>query len=323
MKFMIKYIFITFIFTGTLSPLSAQNISWKFLAKAPYSFRNLKAVSCNGNIYAMGGYCSGTEAVFERINLEFSIHENVWKAHRDIPTGRSNLALTSFNGKIFAIGGDRFHTVNEMYDPMLGVWQNLAPMPTPRQHINCEAVDGKIYVIGGLGSRDGSIKATDKNEMFDIMTNTWEEKAPLPSPRQGCATASSGKKIYIIGGTKTEGDNWQYMSSLFIYDTEKDTWTDGADLPEPLVEPGTAVVEGNIYVIGGQGAPVDNQINVSNRVYKYDPVTDRWTRLNDLPIGIQFAGVTSIGNKIYIVGGCDNGFNAFSHLIEGTLPVKN
>ncbi|MCP4723940.1 MAG: hypothetical protein GY863_02830 [bacterium] len=323
MRSKLRGLLLIIIISGIYSTVYGQDITWKYLTKAPYSFRNLKAVSCNGNVYAMGGYCRETVAVFESIHLEFSTHEDVWKVQKDLPTGRSNLALASSNGKIFAVGGDRFHTVNEMYDPLLRIWQSLAPMPTPRQHINSDVMDGKIYVIGGLINNNGRRMATDKNEMYNIMTNTWEEKAPLPSPRQGCAAVSAGKKIYIIGGTITEGDDWIYVPDVSIYDPETDSWTEGADLPEPLLEPGSAVIDGKIYIIGGQGTPVDNRRNVSNRVYMYDPGSDSWTRLNDLPVEIQFAGVTSIHNKIYIVCGCDSGFNPLSHLIEGTVSIKD
>jgi hypothetical protein len=54
---------------------------------------------------------------------------------------------------------------------------------------------------------------------------------------------------------------------------EAGTWTQKADMPTARFIPGSAVVDGKIYVIGG--APVS--MGATAVVEEYDPATDTWT----------------------------------------------
>jgi N-acetylneuraminic acid mutarotase len=53
-----------------------------------------------------------------------------------------------------------------------------------------------IYVFGG----GESSKTFNNNERYDIKTNKWITKAPMPTSRHGLGAASVENKIYVIGG---------------------------------------------------------------------------------------------------------------------------
>jgi len=63
-----------------------------------------------------------------------------------------------------------------------------------------------------------------------------------------------------------------------------DTWTQKADMPTPRWNHSAAVVNGNIYVIGGVASEPSflngKELSV---VEEYDPATDTWTRKADMP----------------------------------------
>ena len=77
-------------------------------------------------------------------------------------------------------------------------------------------------------------------------------------------------------------------------------WTQKADMPTARFIPGSAVVDGKIYVIGG--APVS--MGHTAVVEEYDPATDTWTRRSDMPTARQGVIAAAVDGIIYAIGGC-------------------
>jgi N-acetylneuraminic acid mutarotase len=82
-----------------------------------------------------------------------------------------------------------------------------------------------------------------------------------------------------------------------------DTWTRKADMPTARYIPGSAVVDGKIYVIGG--APV--RFGITAVVEEYDPATDTWTRRADMPTARQGVRAAAVDGIIYAIGGAKPG----------------
>lgn len=76
-------------------------------------------------------------------------------------------------------------------------------------------------------------------------------------------------------------------------------WQSGAPMPEARSEVAAAVLLGRPVVIGGYRANGSS----SPRVDAYHPATDDWTRLPDLPLGLNHAMAASAAGKLYVVGG--------------------
>jgi hypothetical protein len=107
-------------------------------------------------------------------------------------------------------------------------------------------VDSKIYVImSGL------------NQIYDAETDTWSLGTWLPDSsmlyaRAGAATGVNAPKlIYVFGGGRTQ-----------VYDSENDKWLFGADVPTDRDGFGVAVVNDQLYVIGGSTATNDMFWNI-------------------------------------------------------------
>ena len=87
----------------------------------------------------------------------------------------------------------------------------------------------------------------DVVEAYDLATDKWTTKAPMPSKRGGRASAVLDGKIHTFGGERTDGvfDNHE------VYDPAKNAGT--VETPMPTARHGLAAVafEGKIYVIGG------------------------------------------------------------------------
>ena len=76
-------------------------------------------------------------------------------------------------------------------------------------------------------------------------------------------------------------------------------WKKRAPMPVQRSEVAAAVYNGGIAVVGG--FYVDG--SSSKEVDLYQPSTNRWRRLPDLPVGVNHAMAAAAGGKLYVVGG--------------------
>jgi N-acetylneuraminic acid mutarotase len=159
-----------------------------------------------------------------------------------------------------------------------------------------------VYTIGGRSATGGS----NTNVMaYNVSTNTWRFRAPLPYPRWGTnGAAVINGKIYISGGNSLKSDDFPY-NTLLMYDPETNTWTRKADMPTGGSDGLTGVINNKLYVLTRcVEAESSNFYSdcAPDRFYRYNPVTDRWTilprpaRVHRGPVGGVLYG------KFYVMG---------------------
>ena len=290
----------------------AQELIWKPKAELPKPLRGT-AIASNDGIYFMEANPRGS-AVYEYDPMADS-----WAKISQMITWGWNVNLAYVDGLIYVIGGDPFRDRNEGYDPNSNTWRTLSPMPTARQHTNCCVVSGKIYVIGGLERgtlKDGDswedwakkAKLSNHNEVYDPKTNSWESKAPLPTPRQGPGIGCINGKIFAIGGAISSAYDSPPSKIVEVYDIEKDLWERISDFPIAITVMGIATIDGRIFVIGGQTRNDKGEDIPIAHVYTYDLDNDKWLRSTDLPNPIQVISAAVLDDRIYVIGGCDHRF---------------
>ncbi len=287
------------------------NIEWKFKAEMPEPVANHIAAIIGDKIFSAGGrvYLSNGNADTVKgykFNFRYDIKMDKWTRLAGIPFDFDNHAGTAAGGKVYIFGGNSNKEKTMCYDPEQDKWSEMSAIPTPRMHFSYSAanLNGRIYLIGGLEKSDGTKKirgfvmrneVTEKNEMYDPETNSWKEKAPLPTARQHPAVAGYENKVYVIGGA---GNDYRDKKTVEVYDTNSDSWQRKADMPEARFISGVAVINSKIIVVTG----VRRNQKVS-MVFVYDPETDKWGRADNPPIAFRLTGVTSVGNRIYILVG--------------------
>ncbi len=77
-------------------------------------------------------------------------------------------------------------------------------------------------------------------------------------------------------------------------------WSSVAKYPTDLGEAQGVAVDGKLYVFGGYPPPCCTPTVKSN---VYDPATNTWSPIADLPIGLTHAGNATEGKNIYFAGG--------------------
>ena len=107
----------------------------------------------------------------------------------------------------------------------------------------------------------------------------------------------------MVGGFVPPG---RTTAAVERYDIVRNRWTRGRSMPIGLNHAAAAAYAGRLYVVGGYAASGGLTGEVST-LLRYDPRTDRWTRLPAAPTrrGALAAGV--IGDRLYVAGGAHGG----------------
>ena len=88
------------------------------------------------------------------------------------------------------------------------------------------------------------------------------------------------------------------------YDPTTNQWTVKSPMPTARHHAASAVVDGEIYVIGGR---IGEELNNVDLIEKYDPVSDSWTiDLEPMPSKRSGNAATSLNGYIYVLGGEQN-----------------
>jgi N-acetylneuraminic acid mutarotase len=291
--------------------------TWTVKSPMPTARSFLSASTVDGKIYAIGG-SSISHGPGLSIVDEYDPTTDTWTSKAPMPTARLWLSTSVVSGKIYVIGGTpsafepALWTVDE-YEPATDTWTEIAPMLIPRFALSTSVVDGKIYAIGGwlraTTTTDGSEPPSSAVEAYDPATDTWTEKAPMPTARAALSTSVVDGKIYAIGGRSG-------LSTVEAYDPATDTWTTKAPMPTARTTfSSTSVVDGIIYVIGG----VSNEPAFST-VEAYDPATDTWTEKTSMSRARGFLATSVVNGKIYAIGGRPTGHGVNLSTVEEYDP---
>jgi hypothetical protein len=119
----------------------------------------------------------------------------------------------------------------------------------------------------------------------------------MPTGREHLAGAAIGDVFYAVSGRL--GPN---RDPLEAYDTLSARWTTLAPIPTPRSGIGAAVVDGVIYVFGGEGNPA-SPIGIFDEVESYHPEFDAWRSLPPMPVPRHGIGAAELDGRIYIPGG--------------------
>jgi hypothetical protein len=125
-----------------------------------------------------------------------------------------------------------------------------------------------LYALGGTGA-DGNPSAVQ--EVYQPELANWSTATPMPTARSSPAIAVVGTQLFAIGGfTFTSGGPRTALATNEMLDLTTGTWTTCSPMPTARGLAAVGVVDGKIYIVGGQDSESlgDNQV--------YDPAADDW-----------------------------------------------
>jgi N-acetylneuraminic acid mutarotase len=271
-----------------------------------------------------------------------------WKTVAPSPAVRAESLGRVVNGKLYVMGGLTNDSTGkiiamtrcDVYDPTTDTWTQLADEPEAITHAGVVVDGSDIWFVGGyIGDHPGPGSAHVWK--YDTLTNTWTAGPDLPAARGAGAAAIVDRKLHFFGGmdetrATDEADHWVLDLTPPpppVVDPENPdapvepppppTWTTAAPLPNARNHVAAGSLDGKIYVLGGQHAQESAQ-DAQSEVDCYDPATDTWTRLADLPSPRSHVNASTfvMNGKIIVLGG-ENGYNLPQSTIYSYDPATN
>lgn len=219
--------------TDAVEKYNTLTNSWTSLPAMPFQAFLLRGATVGGKIYIFGG--SSTQLVYR-----YDPASGTWTKLTDMPYLNWMGAPAVVNNKVYIFGGysssgTAMNTSLE-YDPSTDTWTTKATMPTARYAPATAVYNNMIYVLGGN-------YGVNKNEVYDPATNTWQTKAAVPFTNYGwgVAGALNGNIYFVDSGT----------SNMAVYFPLTDNWTSVSGLSTPRQYLTGEIVNGKLYVIGG------------------------------------------------------------------------
>jgi len=238
---------------------------------------------------------------------------NTWSLGPQLPAARHHFAAAQLGDVLYVSGGTDIaggHLGHQYWPPQSNFWrlspgakewQILPPMVEPRWGHRMVAHDGRLYVIGGRG-RTGRV-------LIYTAGKDWTLGAEMPRVRDHLSVVDVGSKLWAIGGRDPNS-----IARVDIYDPAADTWVAGPELPHPTSGAAEVVVDGIIYVFGGEepdflsGEVKDNHWSLDTQI---DP--PRWQLAPRPPLAVHGSNAAALGESVAIAGGASR-HGAFSAL---------
>ena len=173
------------------------------------------------------------------------------------------------------------------------------PRPGRNRDDASVAWTGHELIVAGGTRTDAT--ATKTTEAYDPVTNRWHRLDDFPlAARGGQLTAWTGHDLFVWGGSCTRTTKAPHLSTDCgllgdgaLLDPATGHWRVVSAAPPGTEASAAAVVDayGDVVVLGGS---IINSTSdaISRRAVSYDPVSNRWRRLPDVP---EPAGHTSVG----------------------------
>ncbi len=255
------------------------------------------------------------------------------------------------NGKLYTFGGfdnDKIFQLGQytptdrayVYNPATNTWTSIASMPpmngTGRggvTHAGFTTDGNDIYFSGGYTSNStgtGQIFGTKEVWKYIVSENRYVRLPDLPKALASGTLDYIDGDLHHVGGFPGHPNTTTAVGDHYVLDLDNLTagWKTLAPVPNPRNHPGSTVYEGKLYFIGGQHGN-DHTSVPQNDVHVYDPATNIWTQLADLPSPSGTTGrahissaVFVLGNRIFVIGG-ETSHTVFTSMVSAFTPATN
>ena len=215
----------------------------------------------------------------------------IWNEQAPYPIDIWGHAVASVGGNVYSFGGIVNNTAITnayKYNPSTNTWLPIAPLPQPRGWFSGTSDGTYIYLLGGV---DQNFNTTATLWRYDPISNTYNTSLPsytIPTYFHACAYLNG--KIYRIAGRAIGTD-----FHVEVYDIATNTWSMAANYPFANHSLMAAALDNYVYAGGGNASP--------SNAWRYDPSTDMWTAIADLPAGRSAAASGAYNGRWILAGG--------------------
>jgi N-acetylneuraminic acid mutarotase len=148
---------------------------------------------------------------------------------------------------------------------------------------------GDVLVVGGGNATEQGVV-----QRFDPGADRWSVVGHLPRPRSDLTVVRNGGTLLTVGGY----DGVRPAEPTVLASRYGESWTTRARLVDPVRYPATAVLDGTVWVFGGErsGRQVDTVQRLGLR-------SGRASLAGHLPTPLGHATAVAVGTRVLLVGG--------------------
>ena len=292
----------------TTAGSSPEGPAWTVRAAMPSSRAEVASAALDGRIYVIGG----VEASDNSSNVVevYDVASDRWQRRANLPQARDHAMAATLGGKIYVFGGSAGSMTTSTtfaYDPATDAWSRRADMPLRRTAGGAAVLENRIVLVGGTGDSPASTM------VYDPAQDRWTLGPSMTAPREHLAVTGDGAHIYVIGG------RWNDVikSTAESLDSLTGGWKRLSDLPTARGGTGGGLVNGRIYVAGGEAG---NPNRTFPEVEAYDPVSNVWTSLPQLLTPRHGVAVLGSGDTLFVIAGGPTAGLSVSNRNEAITP---
>ena len=282
---------------------------WVYTTPMQEGRKNAAAVTAGKKIYVLGGEsAAGSLKSFAAYDTE----KKTWETLPDYPgteTGICRQTMFAYNNEVYVIGGQTgtgaaAKLLKSVYafNTDTKQWQKKADMAEGRTNAAYAASKDSLYLWTKAG-------ATDKAEIYNIKTDTWET-AVMPDTSSIIDAASVDNRVFVL---KEDGEKMYWQEYL----PEDNVFEDaGAVCPLAASDKykASAVIRGKIYIV---------KETQTKEVLVYDAYAGEWSRISDMNLTKKESALAASGNDLYSIGGEMSGYGILDAAEQYTVKVQS
>ena len=228
-----------------------------------------------------------------------------WSPGPNLPSAVLDAGGAALDDKMYVVGGKVSSgpvSTTWVFDPAAGTWALGPNLPGPAvENPAVVAQGGKLWAFGGsTGPFSGAVANA---AAFDPATGAWTAlRAHADAPGRG---VGAGRRREDLGGRRHDRRRrvrWRRSRSTTRSPTRG---APGPSMGTRRDNPGTAVLDGRLYVFGGRTreAPGTTTNGTLASVEMFDPATGTWTARAPMPTGRRTMAVGMLGGRRQVIGG--------------------
>jgi len=288
--------------------------SWNIIKPMEVARSHAPVIAYKGMIYVFGG--GGPEFSSLDSCVRYNPTTEEWSDLTPMPTKRSGTAAFLINGKVYVVGGGfkkpdgnfQFLKTVEIYDPETDSWETGPDMNQPHDYPAATLVGETIYILGGHHP-EACLGGPKTDPGFDYCERwapgqaSWEEIAPLPTPRFAAAALTRNDTIYTSGGVAFRPEGFNNFDFFENFSLSAGSWSkdENLKLPWPAAGQGMCSVNNDFFFFGGYSTD-----NIHTRAAVCPEKETEWQRIPDMPMPRAAMGVVVIDSTIYLIGGWED-----------------
>jgi N-acetylneuraminate epimerase len=238
-----------------------------------------------------------------------------WTERRPMPRAQAGGAAAYLNGELVVAGGTTWEadvkvwlSDVQIYEPVSNRWAPGPKLPVPLAYGPFVSSGEGLEIFGGTGGK--TVHRTSWR--LDQRKTKWQQTGSVPADVLLGRAARVGESVFLFGGCHDVADLTGCSDAVWRRDG-KGEWRSAGEIPGgALALPAIAASGSAIYLFGGCSMTAAGKVVNHARAYRYDSVSNHWTRIRDLPAGNRGLSAVAYGARsIYLFGGyTDSGFTA-------------